>query len=90
VPGHFSLDQNYPNPFNPTTNISFSVPSTGRATLRVLNILGQEIALLFNGEALAGATKDVQFNASGLASGIYFARLEYNGLVQMKKMTLLK
>jgi hypothetical protein len=84
------LSQNYPNPFNPTTNISFTVPSTGRATLKILNILGQEVVTLFDGEAQAGMFTEVQFNASGLASGMYFSRLEYNGKVQTTKMTLMK
>lgn len=90
APTQFLLEQNYPNPFNPTTNISFIVPSTGRATLRVVNILGQEVATLFDGQAVAGVYNQVQFNASGLASGFYLSRLEYDGKVQFKKMTLLK
>ncbi len=90
APTVFALSQNYPNPFNPTTNISFTVPSTGRATLKILNILGQEVATLFNGEAQAGIVNQVQFNATGLSSGVYFSRLEYNGKAQMTKMSLLK
>ncbi len=90
VPAVFALSQNYPNPFNPTTNISFTVPSTGRATLKILNILGQEVATLFDGEAQIGIFNQVQFNASGYASGMYFSRLEQNGKAQMTKMTLLK
>jgi hypothetical protein len=90
TPNVLALSQNYPNPFNPTTNISFTVPSSGHATLKVINILGQEVATLFSGEAHAGINNTVQFNASGLASGLYFSRLEYNGTVQIKKMQLLK
>ncbi len=90
APAVFVLSQNYPNPFNPTTNISFSVPSTGHATLKILNMLGQEVATLFAGEALAGIFNEVQFNASGCASGIYFSQLEYNGKVHTAKMTLIK
>ncbi len=90
APTVFALSQNYPNPFNPTTNIAFTVPSTGRATLKILNILGQEVATLFNGEAQAGIVNQVQFNATGLASGMYFSRLEQNGKAQMTKMSLLK
>ena len=90
APTVFGLSQNFPNPFNPTTNISFTVPSTGRATLKIFNTLGQEVATLFNGEAQAGIFNQVQFNASGFASGMYFSRLEYNGKVQMTKMTLIK
>ncbi len=86
----FALSQNYPNPFNPSTTILFTVPSTGHATLKVLNTLGQDVATLFNGEAQAGIVNQVQFNASGLASGMYFSRLEQNGRTQMTKMSLLK
>jgi photosystem II stability/assembly factor-like uncharacterized protein len=90
APAVFALSQNYPNPFNPTTTITFAVPVTGRATLKILNTLGQDIATLFNREARSGIFNQVQFNASGLASGMYFSRLEYNGKIQMTKMTLIK
>jgi type VI secretion system secreted protein VgrG len=90
VPQGFTLSQNYPNPFNPTTNIEFTVPSNGRATLKVFNAIGQEVATLFNGEAQAGKYNAVQFNASGLATGLYFSRLEFGGAVQLKKMMLVK
>jgi len=90
APTAFTLLQNYPNPFNPTTNISFTVPSNAHATLKILNILGQEVATLFNGEAQSGIFNQVQFNASGMASGMFFSRLEQNGKVQMSKMTLIK
>jgi hypothetical protein len=90
APTVFALSQNYPNPFNPSTNISFTVPITGRATLKILNILGEEVATLFDDEAQTGKFNKVQFNASGLASGMYFSRLEQNGKVQMTKMTLIK
>jgi len=89
TPAVFALGQNYPNPFNPTTNISFTVPANGHATLKILNILGQEVAT-FNGEAQSGIFNQVQFNASGMASGMYFSRLEQNGKVQIVKMTLIK
>jgi hypothetical protein len=55
-----------------------------------LNTLGQEIAMLFNGEAEAGKYNQVQFNTSGLAKGLYFSKLEFNGNVQMKKVLLVK
>jgi len=90
VPAVFALSQNYPNPFNPTTEIQFTVPSDGRAVLKVFNVLGQEVATLFDGEAAAGKIHEVQFNGSNLASGVYFSRLEFGGKVQMKKMILLK
>ena len=90
LPTEFSLFQNYPNPFNPTTNISFTVPSNAHAILKIFNMLGQEVATLFNGEAQAGIKNRVQFNATGLSSGIYFSRLECSGEVQCKKMQLIK
>ncbi len=86
----FDLSQNYPNPFNPSTVIQFTVPSDGRAVLEVFNVLGQEVATLFDGEATAGTYHQVQFNGSNLASGIYFSRLEFGGKMQVKKMLLLK
>jgi len=90
LPESFQLQQNYPNPFNPTTIIQFTVPSNGRALLKVFNILGQEVATLFNSETSAGISHQVEFNASNFASGIYFSRLEFGGKMQMKKMLLLK
>jgi hypothetical protein len=90
VATEFSLSQNYPNPFNPSTMIQFTVPSKGHAVLKVFNVLGQEVVTLFNGEAAAGVNHQVEFNASNLASGIYFSRLEFGGKMQMKKMMLLK
>ncbi len=90
TPTIFALSQNFPNPFNPTTNIAFTVSSNARATLKILNTLGQEVATLFNGEAQSGIVNQVQFNGAEHASGIYFSRLEQNGKVQMSKMTLIK
>ncbi len=90
VPKVFSLSQNYPDPFNPTTTIQFTVPSDGRATLKVYNALGQEVVTLFDEVATAGKYFQVTFDASQLASGIYFSRLEFDGKMQVKKMLLLK
>ena len=90
APAVFTLAQNYPNPFNPSTSIRFTVPTNGRATLRVFNTLGQEVARIFDGEATAGTYHQVEFDASALASGTYFSRLDFGGKVQMKKMLLLK
>jgi len=87
---NFALNQNYPNPFNPSTIIQFAVPSNGRAVLKVFNVLGQEVATLFNDETAAGIVHQVQFNGSNLASGIYFSRLDFGGQMQVKKMLLLK
>jgi hypothetical protein len=84
------LGGNYPNPFNPTTNIQFSVPQDGYASLKVYNILGQEVATLFSGMAKAGHYIPATFNASRLASGIYFARLQYSNKSLVQRMLLTK
>ncbi len=86
----FSLDQNYPNPFNPTTNISFSVPVTGKTVLTVFNMLGQEVASIFNGVAEAGKIHQAQFNASGLASGVYMYTIQSGSYNSVRKMTLVR
>jgi type IX secretion system substrate protein len=85
----FTLEQNYPNPFNPTTSIRFSLASTGYATLRVFNMLGEEVALAFQGRVEAGSTT-VSFDASDLPSGQYMYRLESSGQTQTNIMTLMK
>jgi hypothetical protein len=90
VPGVFVLNQNYPNPFNPTTTITFTLAKSGWAMLKVYDLLGREVATLVNGEVKAGMVNTVTFNASKLASGIYFSRLESSGSVQLKKMMLVK
>jgi len=89
IPVVFSLQQNYPNPFNPTTTIEYSVPKDGFVNLTVYNILGQQVADLINKNMNAGKHQIV-FNASKLASGVYYYRLESNSKVLIKKMLLLK
>jgi len=86
---YYSLEQNYPNPFNPVTNIKFSVPKTGIVKLTVFDAAGRETATLFNGELSAG-TYNYDFDASHLASGIYFYKLESGDFTQTKKMVLVK
>ena len=88
-PRSFTLEQNYPNPFNPTTTIRFSVPQSGFVTLKVYNLLGQEVATLVN-EQLAAGTFAADFNAAQLASGAYVYRLSAEGFVQVRKMVLMK
>ena len=83
APQKITLFQNHSN-----QSIEFMVPSNGRTTLRILNSRGQEVATLFNGEAEAGKYNQVQFNTSGLAKGLYFSKLEFNGKVNLKKMLL--
>ncbi len=89
IPKSFVLNQNYPNPFNPSTTISFSVPQGSKVSLKIYNILGQEVANLVDDYRQAG-NYSVQFNASKLASGVYFYRLQANDFAQTKKLLLLK
>jgi hypothetical protein len=88
-PGHFELRQNYPNPFNPSTTIRFTLVHSGQVTLKVYNLLGQEIATLLSGSELAGS-HEVRFDAAGLPSGVYLYRLQTAGLSIAKPMILLK
>ncbi len=89
IPTTTRLGQNYPNPFNPSTTIPFTLKQTGMVTLTVYNILGQKVSTLVNSVMTAGE-KDVSFNAHGLASGMYFYRLETEGYSSMKKFVVLK
>ncbi|MCB9357736.1 MAG: T9SS type A sorting domain-containing protein [Calditrichaeota bacterium] len=85
----YALHQNYPNPFNPTTSIRFDLIEAGFTTLKVYNVQGQEVATLINGMQSAGA-HSVSFEATGLTSGMYIARLDVNGFTAQQKMLLLK
>jgi len=85
----FNLDQNYPNPFNPSTTIKFELPTASHVTLKVCNALGQEVVTLVNENRPAGVYT-VQFEAKGLASGVYFYRIQSGNLVETKKLILLK
>lgn len=89
VPSDFRVEQNYPNPFNPSTTIKFSIPTNTRLSLKVYNMLGQEVATLADGEFGAG-TYSVQWNATGFASGVYFYRLQAGNRAETKKLMLLK
>ena len=89
VPKDINLLQNYPNPFNPVTEIKFTLPEAARVTLRVYNIIGQEVASLVNGIEEAGF-HSVKFEGSNLPSGTYIYRLQAGSVVQTKKMVLLK
>ena len=89
VPLGFALSQNFPNPFNPTTTIRYALPSAGPVTVKVFNIVGQQVATLVDEVQGAGLYK-VRFDGRRLASGIYFSRLEWGGRVAVQKMLLLK
>jgi subtilase family serine protease len=89
-PANFLLNNNYPNPFNPNTVIEFTIGEKGHTTLKVYNILGQEIAILFDQIAIAGKTYQVNFLANGLPSGVYFAVLESGKQRSCKSMVLIK
>ncbi len=89
LPSGYKLAQNYPNPFNPVTIISYSIPKEGFVTLKVYNSLGKEIATLVNEEKLSGDYK-VQFDASRLASGIYYYRINAGNFSATRKLILLK
>jgi hypothetical protein len=88
IPPDYDLSQNYPNPFNPSTTIRYGLPNPSNVSLTVFNTLGQQIAVLQNGDQEAGY-HDVKFDATGLASGFYFYRLRVGDFVQTYKMLLL-
>ncbi len=89
APAKFTVEQNYPNPFNPSTVIRFDVPQTEHVTVKVYDILGQDVATLMNGEASAGH-HEIEFNAVDLPSGIYLYRVEAGNKSELRKMILLK
>lgn len=84
----YELLQNYPNPFNPTTTISYSIPQRSHVTLTVFNTLGQQVAVLVNGDIDTG-DHAVKFDGSNFASGIYFYRFQAGSFIQTKKLVLL-
>jgi L-ascorbate metabolism protein UlaG (beta-lactamase superfamily) len=84
-----TLHQNYPNPFNPSTTIEFSLPHTEFVTLEIYNVLGKEVATLVSEKVPAGGHK-YNWNASGLASGIYLYQLKTQSFIETKKLVLLK
>jgi hypothetical protein len=89
TPTTIFLHQNYPNPFNSTTRIGFSLPRSALVTLKVFDLLGQEIATLVKGERSAG-DHSILWDASEFPSGIYFYRLQSNGAVQTRKLLILR
>ncbi|MBK6913382.1 MAG: T9SS type A sorting domain-containing protein [Ignavibacteriales bacterium] len=89
APSAFSLAQNYPNPFNPSTNISYQLPAYGFVSLKVYDVLGNEVATLVNEEQKAGVYS-INFNAQLLSSGVYYYQLKSGNNIQTKKMILTK
>ena len=83
------LISNYPNPFNSSTTIRFSIPRSGEVSLKIFNLLGEEVATLVLGDREAG-THAVQWDASGQPSGVYFYRLESGSFLQSKKLLLIR
>jgi len=93
-PKEFSLNQNFPNPFNPSTKINFSLAADSKVSLKVFNVLGQEVSTLLNGNLAAG-NHEINFNAAGMNTGVYFYKLEAAGIdgtnfSSVKKMILSK
>ncbi|TVQ09327.1 MAG: T9SS C-terminal target domain-containing protein [Balneolaceae bacterium] len=84
------LEQNYPNPFNPTTKIGFELPNADVVTLEVYNMLGQKVAELLKNTMMGSGRHTVEFNASGLPSGVYLYRLNTNTFSESRKMMLIK
>ncbi|AFN74597.1 5'-nucleotidase domain-containing protein [Melioribacter roseus P3M-2] len=89
TPTSFELKQNFPNPFNPSTVIEFTVPKAGAYTLKVYNVLGQEVATLIN-RNLAAGTHTTIFNAKNLPSGLYLYKLSGENINLIRKMMLMK
>ncbi|MCA0444985.1 MAG: T9SS type A sorting domain-containing protein [Bacteroidetes bacterium] len=90
LPQVLALNQNYPNPFNPETKIEFGLPESGHITLRVINLLGQEVSVLVRNEMFSAGWHQVTFSAASLPSGIYFYKLESGSKAIVNKMTVVK
>jgi hypothetical protein len=89
VPAQYELSANYPNPFNPTTNFQFSISDAQFVSVKVYDLIGQEIAILVNGTMGAGKYT-VEWNAMNVPSGVYFCRMQAGSFTAVKKMTLMK
>jgi len=89
LPKSIELNQNYPNPFNPSTNISFTIPTTSSVSLKIYDILGSEVATLLN-EIVSAGIHEIKFNATGLSGGVYFYQLSTPDQIMTKKLILLK
>lgn len=89
LPRKYALSQNFPNPFNPSTTIRYALPQAGDVTLKVYNLVGNEIETLVSDKQSAGK-HEIRWNPVGLPSGVYFYRLKIEGFVQTKKLILIK
>ena len=90
IPTKYDLYQNYPNPFNPTTKIKFDLPKQSVVTLKIYDIAGREISSLINNQQYNAGAHSFDFNASNLASGVYFYRIQAGDFTEIKKMMLIK
>jgi hypothetical protein len=102
APAEYALQQNYPNPFNPTTTIQFDLPEQAYVTLKIYNLLGQEVSTLVSHELMDDGEQEVDFDANYLPSGVYFYRIVAQGILDedtgtaggsftsVKKMVLVK
>lgn len=90
VPMEFALYQNYPNPFNPATMLQFALPSDERVTLKVFDMLGREVAVLYDNVILAAGGYTVPFNAANLSSGLYMYRLQAGKFMESRKMVVMR
>lgn len=90
LPQNYMLIQNYPNPFNSTTQIRFSLPSQSRITLKIYNIMGQEVATLIKDKIFLAGNHAIEFDAAELSSGIYFYRIQSDEFISIKKMVLIR
>jgi hypothetical protein len=88
-PAGFKLEQNYPNPFNPSTTIEFSIPKSSFVTLKIYNVLGEEIAVVVS-KRLSAGSHEFRWDGSRFAGGLYLCRLEVEGFVQTKKLMVMK
>jgi len=89
IPKEFALEQNYPNPFNPVTVVRYQLPAASTVRLTIINLLGQEVAILFDGMQDAGY-KSVEWDASNVPSGMYFYRINAGTFSETKKLMLIK
>ena len=90
MPENFSLSPAYPNPFNPTTNLELAIPEAGYVSVKVYNLVGQEVATLVDGMMDANPNYTFQWNAGSLSSGVYLVRAEGAGQISTQKLMLLK